>query len=96
METAINELTIKLDILRNNEPIARNEGRIEEADRKRKEITEITKAIEVLRRNQLGSLPSLEADALEKILRGASHDHTASQQYLTLLTAIDLRRNLGL
>lgn len=96
METAINELTIKLDILRNNEPICRNEGRTEEADRKRGEIAEITEAIEVLRRSQISSLPALEADALEKILREAAHDHAASQQYLTLLEAIEKRRNLGL
>lgn len=96
METAINELTIKLDILRNDEPICRNEGRTEEADRKKGEIAEIIEAIKVLRLKQLGSLPVLEVAALEEILRQTSNDPSASQQYLILLTAIEKRRNLAL
>jgi hypothetical protein len=48
METAINELKIKLETFEHNEPIQRAEGRTEDADRSAKGAAEVRQALAVL------------------------------------------------
>lgn len=48
MKHAINELKLKLDIFRNNEPIIREEGNLEQADSLKEKILDIEGAIGIL------------------------------------------------
>jgi hypothetical protein len=52
METAINELKIKLEMFEHNEPIQRVEGRTEDADRSAKGAAEVREALKFLERKQ--------------------------------------------
>lgn len=97
MESVINRLQIDLGILTNNEAVARDEGRTEEADQKMQEIAEIMEAIDLLSHAApVSTTEYLEERASRDLLEAVVRREIGPAEYKIMLEARLLRQQNSL